>query len=243
MCRAIRLGLFALFLQSATPQTQPDVAEILKKVGNTYKPVTQYEFVAEATVHEKAGEPPSVAHVVFAFKAPNKYRMQGALPGMLGKDAHLEDMLGIHDGSTLWFYFAKLNQYGSFAASELTDDAPGDLGDVSPKSMDSFMMGRFRSVGDHTGGSKFLREESIEIAGTKIACYVCHVVIVSPDSGEYSFTWWIDKKRYRVLREDSADSERVSTTVFSEIKLDEPLPEELFTFKPPPGARKLEARP
>jgi outer membrane lipoprotein-sorting protein len=241
MRRAIRFGLFALFLQAAAPQTRPDAAEILKKVGETYKGVSQYEFVADDTVVEKTGGPPIVAHMVFAFKAPNKYRMQGAVPGMSGKYPVLADALAIHDGSTLWFYFPKMNQYGSFAASELTEDA-GDLSDASPKSMDLFLMGRFRSVADHTAGSKFLREEAIEIAGAKIDCYVCRVVTVSPEGGESTFTWWIDKKRYRVLREESVNAARTSTTVFTEMKLGEPLPDELFTFKPPAGARKAGAR-
>jgi len=49
-------------------------------------------------------------------------------------------------------------------------------------------------------------------------------------------TLWIDKKTFHVLRiEGSGASE-----VFSTVKLNEPLSDDLFKFEPPAGARKLE---
>ena len=214
----------ALLLHAGVAQTRPDVVDILKKVSETYKAASQYEFAVDVTAHG------STSRMVFAFKAPNQYRMQGALPGM---SSDTGDMLIVHDGSAVWFYFPKLNQYSTVPAD------PGDLGDLRPEAADVFMMGRYRGAADHAGASKFLREESIEIAGTKVACYVCHVVTVSAEGEESSCTWWIDKKRYRVRREESADSNEV----FTGIKLNEPLSGELFQFKPPPGARKVEMHP
>ena len=49
----------------------------------------------------------------------------------------------VYDGSALWFYLPKTNQYGSVPASALTADAPGDLGDMRPEAVDEFMMLRF----------------------------------------------------------------------------------------------------
>ena len=239
MRSAIRFGLLALVLQAAVAQTRPDVAEILKKVAETYKAVSQYEFVVDLTLHDKEGGPPSATRMVFAFKAPNQYRMQGAIPGMSAGNPDVGEMLIVHDGSAVWFYFPKLNQYSTLPASELAANDPGDLGDLRPEAADVFMMGRYRGAADHTGGSKFLREESIEIAGMKFDCYVCYVVTVTPEGDESSCTWWIDRKRFRVLREATADSEEV----FTDIKLDESLPDGLFKFNPPPGARKVEMRP
>ncbi len=99
--------------------------------------------------------------------------------------------------------------------------------------MDQFAMTRYRRAADFIEGAKFLREEAIELAGTKVDCYVVAV----PVQGSASlYTWWVDKQRHRILREDDS----VSSAVFTTIKLNEPLPDELFTFTPPPGARKLE---
>ena len=113
MRSAIRFGLLALVLQAAVAQTRPDVAEILKKVAETYKAVSQYEFVVDLTLHDKEGGPPSATRMVFAFKAPNQYRMQGAIPGMSAGNPDVGEMLIVHAGSAVRFYFPKLARLGN----------------------------------------------------------------------------------------------------------------------------------
>ena len=154
------------------------------------------------------------------------------MAGTSNGDPDFGETVNVHDGSTLWFYFPKSNQYASIPANVLTADSPGDSGDLRPEAMDQFMMWRYRGAAALTGGSKFLREDAIEVAGAKVACYV---VTVSPERPGSAYTWWVDKKRYRILREDHAGS----SVVFTLIKLDEPLPDELFQFKPPSGAREI----
>ena len=95
------------------------------------------------------------------------------------------------------------------------------------------MMGHYRSAPNFTAGAKFLREEEIEVASVKIACYV---LTFSPSLHEPAVTWWIDKDRYVVRRSEQAGT----TTVFTTVKLGEPLAPELFQFVPPPGAKKLD---
>ena len=230
---AIRFALLALILRAAVAQTQPDVAEILKKVSDTYRTVSQYEFVAEATGRETGNAP---GHVLIAFKSPNKYRMESSFPGLTGGDSAFNDVVTVCDGSTVWFHLRKSNQYASIPLSEATPGAPGDLGDLRPEAVDEFAMMRYRRATDFIEGAKFLREETIELGGTKVDCYV---VTVSRDGSKFPYTWWVDKQRYRILREDDS----VSSSVFTTIKLNEPLPDDLFTFKPPPGARKMEMHP
>jgi hypothetical protein len=59
--------------------------------------------------------------------------------------------------------------------------------------MDHFMMWRYRDAADFSKPSTFLREETIEVAGAAVACYV---LTVSPQQGGSSaYTWWIDQKR------------------------------------------------
>ena len=231
----ILLGLFALVLRAALAQTQPDVAEILKKVSETYKAASQYEFVVDATVHEARTGRDVTSHMRFAFKAPDRYRVEGSMTGMSVGDLGLGEGIIVHDGSAVWFYLPTSNQYGSFPASGLTADAPGDLGDLNPQAMDYVMMWRYRGATGFADRAKFLREDTIEIAGTRVACYV---VTVSPEQRGSAYTWWVDEKRYRILREDNARS----SSVFSGIKLDEPLTDELFKFVLPPGARKIQTQ-
>jgi outer membrane lipoprotein-sorting protein len=233
MRRPVRFWSFALLLRVALAQTQPDVAQILKKVSETYKAASQYELVGDATSHDARTGKDGTSHMRVAFQAPNRYRIEGGVPGMSVGDSDLSEGVIIDDGVEVWFYLPKSNQYGSFSASALTADAPGDLGDLRPEAVDYFMMGRYRGAADLTAGSKFLREDVIEVAGTKVTCYV---VTVSPDRRGSARSWWIDKKRYRILREDQAGS----SIVFTAIRLGEPLATELFRFVPPPGARKIE---
>ncbi len=233
MRRNIPLALFAFVLPLASAETAPSVAEILNRVGEAYKAASRYEFVADQTMPEpgNAGRVGS-AHSHVAFEAGHRYRLEGRFPGMTPFD----DALIVHDGSVLWFYLAKSNQYGSFPASSLTADDRGDLGDLRPEAVDYFLMSRYRSAADFAGSAKLLREESIPFGGSKVLCYV---ISVSGKNREDASTWWVDKKSSNVLREDGADS----GIVFTMIKLDEPLSDELFKFTPPPGARKIAIQP
>ena len=110
----ILISLLTLLLGAAPAQAQPEVADILKKVSKTYKGVSQYDFVAEQTLKEQGDNtPPLHAHVRIAFRAPNQYRLEGMIPGLLSDDSNFEEVVMIHDGSALWFYLPKSNQYGS----------------------------------------------------------------------------------------------------------------------------------
>jgi outer membrane lipoprotein-sorting protein len=225
-----KFGLFALFSPAAFAQSQPNVADILKKVSETYKSASQYEFITDMTVPGAQANAGTSGHVLFAFKSPDRYRMEGAFPGV----AEFGEALIVDDGSAVWFYVPKTNQYASFPASQVTSDAAGDLGDLRPEAM-AYSMTRFLEVLDMAKGAKVLREESITIAGVKSECFVIAASQSLNDASD-SFTLWVDKKTYHVLREDSGDASMVFTTV----KLGESLPDDLFKFVPPAGANEVE---
>jgi len=232
---AIRIGLFALFLHAASAQAQPDVAEILKKVSDVYKPASQYEFEIDAA--GQAGGKNVTTHLHFAFSAPDRYRMEGLLPGMGGPNSDLgSEGVFVDDGTTLWFYFVKPNKFASIPASALTPDAPGDLGDARPEAMDYVMTWRYRGAADFIQKeAKYLREDVLEIAGKKIACYI---VTIAATMASLTYTWWVDKTTYRILREDDAGS----SAVFTSIRINESIPDAMFKFDPPPGAEKIETQ-
>jgi outer membrane lipoprotein-sorting protein len=202
-----KFGLFALLLPPAYAQSQPNAAAILKKVSKIYKSASQYEFIADVTVQGAQPNAGTSGHMLFAFKSPDLYRMEGAFPGV----AEFGDAVIVDDGSAVWFYVPKTNQYGSFPASQLTADAAGDLGDLRPEVM-TYSMTRFLEALNMAKGAKVLREESITVAGVKAACFVV-AAPQSPDDASGSFTLWIDKKTYHVLREDSGDTNKVETHV------------------------------
>ncbi len=216
MRRTIRFGLLLLALRVAPAQTQPDVGQILKQVAETYRAATEYEIVFDATGREDGKD--VAMHALLASRAPGKYRTEGAFPGM-------EEQVHVYDGVNLWIYSPKENRYQSIPGDQITP-APGGLGE-GPE----FLMSGIRSIASQAMNGKLVREENLGVGGSDTACYVIEATFEGQPE-----TLWIDKKRFLILRKDTADSKVTFTTV----KLNQPLPDELFKFDPPPGAKKIE---
>ena len=225
----ILLGFLAVLPYMAPAQVQPDVAEILKEVSETYKGVSQYEFDAEQTLTLPGNKMPTLAHTRIAFKAPNQYRLEGAIPGLNPNDPDLDETVMIYDGSTLWFYLPKSNQYSSIPAEELASDPEGSA--HTPEATDRVAMEKYRVAADFVDGAKVLREDEIEVAGARVGCYVVSV----PEKRPGPYTWWVDKMSHRIMREVTADG----STIYTTIRLGQALPDNLFKFELPPGARKI----
>ncbi|HTW64921.1 MAG TPA: hypothetical protein VME17_09915 [Bryobacteraceae bacterium] len=138
-------------------------------------------------------------------------------------------MIMVSDGSVIWMYLSQANQYGAIPLRSLTADAPGDLGDARPEAMDDFVMHRYRMATFNASGALFVREEPVTHEGANVNCHVVSVL-------RGAYTWWIDARRYIILREDHAETR----TVFTTIKLGETLPAALFEFSPPAGATKMD---
>jgi len=228
---AVLLGMAALLWRAAYAQVAPDVAEILKKVSETYQ-VSQYELAAEQTLKLPGNQTPAHAHVHVAFKGPNRYRLEGLMPDLANDDPNLVEGAIVHDGSTLWIYFPESNQYGSIPADELAADNEGSA--HTPEATDRVLMQKYRAAADFIDGAKLVRQEEIEFAGEKVGCYVVSV----PQKWPGPYTWWIDKRNAHVLREATSDG----ATDYTMIKLGDPLPDSLFQFRPPPGAKKIGAK-
>jgi outer membrane lipoprotein-sorting protein len=77
MKAAICGAALALFICSAYGQTQPDAAEILKKVNETYKSATQYEFVVDTAYTDAAAAQAPGFPTRLVFKSPDMYRIEG----------------------------------------------------------------------------------------------------------------------------------------------------------------------
>lgn len=233
MRRAIIFCLPILLIPMALPQTPPDLTAVLKRVSEIYKAASQYELIGDATCRARPLAAVVSVHLLIAFRAPNKYRMQAGTPCLGSGTGDMGEALMVHDGSALWAYFLETNRYTSIPASALTADAAGDLGDLRPDSTDRSMMWRYRGVADVAAKAAFVREDTVTFAGAKVTCYV---VVVPPQERLPAQTWWIDKISYHVIRMDDKDS----STVFTTVKLNEALPDELFKFTPPAGAVKME---
>src|SRR5258708_5191457 len=101
---AIRLGLGVMLSAAAIAQSKLDIAEILTKVSETYKAASQYELAADLKLQERGADAGTRSdnRMRFAFQAPNRYRLEGAIPGMSAGFEEFSEALIVHDGSTVW---------------------------------------------------------------------------------------------------------------------------------------------
>src|ERR1700722_4007380 len=152
MRAAIILGLTLLMLPAATAQTKPDLKAVLNKVSQLYKAATQYEFISEGTCRGEQARTGEPFHMLFAYRAPNKYRVQLSAPCRKPGEPDPGESLRVNDGSTLWAYSKKENQYVSIPA-EL-------FGNKQPDSIDEATMARYRGIADLAGQVEFVREEN-----------------------------------------------------------------------------------
>lgn len=205
--------LAATAVASAQPATT--AAEILKRVAAAYV-AKDFEFVTEST------EQGMKMRTHAAFQEPNRFRMEYT---RIDLDPPVLILRVVLDGSGAWTYLEETNKYSFIPRQELTASELQKL-----RAQDLLKL--FGNAETYAAGSELLREETIEIAGTKIECYVVSVPIpgVGPD------TWWISRQTFRVARMDASEGSAVFTTV----RLNEPLAEELFQFSPPPGAQRIE---
>jgi outer membrane lipoprotein-sorting protein len=228
MRATIRFGLFVLLLRASGGQTAPDVTKILQKVADTYRDVTQYELESTITMRDPDTGQVLAGSLQVAYRAPDKYRteMKGDFLSSDRDPAEpiIDDVVTIYNGSNLWAYNPKSNEYRVYTVPNLPRDS-------RPEDVDIFMgIGPYRHASDVWRGARYLRQESVSVDGSKADC-----VVIEADASQGDTTLWIDQKNYHVLRLDIASS----SLVFNSVKLNAPIAAEVFKFVPPPDARKL----
>jgi outer membrane lipoprotein-sorting protein len=206
----------------------PGIDDVLKKVTNTYHDVTEYELVRVV----RSSGPVNSAETHIAFRAPDKYRVELKADKVLAAPRSplaTNDVFDIFDGLTMWEYRPALHIYSKFL-----NRPPKDM---SPDEVDRNVgIGVFRNFADthkSSGGApaRVLRETRFTLNGR-----TCDCVVVEAPSPEGVLTYWVDQQSWQVLRVQMASRFANADMLFPVIKLNEPQPEKLFHFKPPPGA-------
>jgi peroxiredoxin len=111
------------------------------------------------------------------------------------------------------------------------------------------MLEKYQGLASQAKRAKVVREEAIEVGGQNVPCYVVEIGDNRSTASRSSLkTLWIDKTRYIVVREvnlsrearESGDfTEKKTTTVFNIASVNQSLPDELFAFTPPAGAKEI----
>jgi outer membrane lipoprotein-sorting protein len=248
-----------LFLPTGTAlsQNQDESQNILKNVSQTYNSLTSYYFEANSIVEIRSerAQMKMERPIALASVKPDKMRMEVKSP--------LMDMLVISNGPTTWEYMPRLNQYTKKSGGPTTIVSKGKDGIERTSDKEEYLrlmaialgvlLPRYDNILDGLKRSKLLREESLGINGASITCYVIEAEYdrpeAIPNAKESPRTFWIDKERLVVLREqyivkipssEFGTGEQTHTVEFKVVKVNEALPETLFSFTPPEGAKEGE---
>lgn len=239
---------FILFVKGGSEALpNQDIAkDLLEKVSETYKSSSSYHFEGTVTSETKSPVVQSKIEAPFVLAAikPDRIRVEVKSPAM-----GLE-ILSITSGRTTWEYlfpqrqFTKKESKATYAENELYSRMWAVALGV--------MLPQFEYT-ERLVKAKILSEESVEISNTSRSCYVIEAEYDSSDSrpsgGTSHKTLWVDKERYVVLKEVATNkmtwaalggpAEMIFVTTFNVSKLNEPLPDALFIFTPPDGAKEV----
>jgi len=212
------------------------VAGFLRKVSDTYANAKQYRFAVK-----KSGEESGFMQI--AVRKPNQFRLEADGRVLDGADA-FGNVTMLSDGYNAWNYIQGTNQFTKKSTTiPLLDTEPPE---VSPETFvwqaEAVFITRYTEMAKASDHATFLRSETIEAGGGPADCYVFEIRAPLPGYRD-DYTWWVDKKRFLVLREDTkpASARRpASSTIYTVAAINEPLSDELFHFTLPAGAKQVE---
>ena len=242
-------ALVPLFSALGAAQSAQDGAALLHQVADTYKNLRSYRFES-VTVGELISEREhntTTSRLTLAASGPDRLRVDSEGPG--------DWTLVVSDGKTLW----RARPYTrEFMRTALTgpplEPKGGGLDSDAMLRRSKFFLERNGEVDQNLKAAEVLRQETIEVADTPVACTVVVADYAPRGSGVRSWTrtFWIDNARHVILREESVDSgnlfpdqpfveaENRSRVRYTVASINEPVPDALFTYVPPANFRELD---
>lgn len=217
-----------------------DAAALLKQVSQTYSSLRSYHFEGVTVLRTQSDSARSEQEVPFVFAEvrPSKIRFE--------TKSSLTATLFVSDGDTTWTYMPRLHEY-THKRSSTGDGAaqqPAPFRNQNP-------VAEYERLADYAPVARVIRQEGAMISGREIPCWVVELP-GAPETanGVQNFPrlLWIEKERSLVLRDVLSSrvrrpytppSEQIRTCTFTLAKINEPLPDPLFQFVPPDGAREV----
>jgi thiol-disulfide isomerase/thioredoxin len=239
--RTVALAL--LFWSSMCAQSLPDGEALLKNQGAALNRFHSIQYIDSTTseVSTPAGPVKFVSETSTAVVNPGKSRTEITNQGITS--------LAVSDGEVSIIYSSPQKEYVKVPA------ALGPEGIMRSIGMNMPDLSKF-----HTA-AKTLRDETIEIDGAPHDCWVVEsqpgdLSLPVPQSSQMPqpkitgarFTYWIDKKLNLTLQIETTVNVQVASqppasvhgiTLKKDLKIDRPIPDSLFTFTPPAGAKEV----
>src|SRR5262245_62948194 len=230
----------------------PDAKAILKQVAETYKNLRTYHFEGRFTqeqVIESIGLKDEMKReelFVNAAIKPDRSRIES-------KNTHIS-VTSVSDGKTKWLYAPGPNEYTRTEEGlvrQVTGSPVRNSAPMAHLANATNLLAGYSRVADRLGDAKIIGEETLEIGGRRSDCFVIEAYYFATSTGRQSSTLtrklWIDKSRNIVLREIQHTEARMRgrtvnskmTYIFTVARVGESIPESLFAFVPPEGAKEV----
>ncbi len=228
------ISLLAAMAAVASGQTGP---EILQKVAATYHSLKSYHFEAQVVTESASAGNESRARStrIAAANLPGRRRLESKGGQMAS--------LRIYDGQTVWEYRPGPNQFARQDQATFQLPRMSTLNDP---------VENYKAL-DKAAGAKLLREDTITVSGGQHLCWVVEVPPRFPPGGlileRSPATYWVDQSRNIILKEMEsiklkspmmdAPQNQTSTITYTLARINDPAPDDLFRFQPPPDAAEV----
>jgi outer membrane lipoprotein-sorting protein/peroxiredoxin len=234
------IQMVSVFCLLAFAQEAPDARTLLKQTSEVLLHHKSY-LVDQRAVIDVGGPLPSRVEMLvkIAVSTPGKLRIEST--------SKLGDSLIVSDGENTWMYLGTLQQYTKTAAAS----TPASLVKSLVPGMSS-VMDQLKAKDPYVS-AKVTGEETVEVEGQKIDCYVVEGrldKISLPGSIEMTDAVqkvWVDKVSKLSLKQTmtatmeggplTAPAQMNQAVTITSQKLDAPVPDSVFTFTPPEGSK------
>ncbi|HLG95856.1 MAG TPA: redoxin domain-containing protein [Bryobacteraceae bacterium] len=236
------VALIVVFCAACFADTPPHAKVLLKESGDALRDTQSYVIEQSVLVEMSGGiESRMELPVKVAASNPGKLRIESSGP--------VGSTLIVSDGENTWMYVGPLKQYTRTPAASSPDAL---LKSINPGIAQ--MLADFKAK-DPFLSSTVTGEEKVEMGGQPFDCFVVEAKLDRIDMpGGMALTkgamkMWIDKKTKLTLKQTAAatmeggslrrPAEMNQTISMLSVKLNDPVPEEMFRFTPPEGAREV----
>ena len=242
MLRPVLAALLVLTLAGPVrAEPTPDARTLLQQVSDTYRGLTSYRFEGEISIRVDGGGVDTTMHVPLVVAADRGGRLRVNV-----RHAQMGGLM-VSDGKRTTTYVYLYNQYAQKPAEAALDSAGG------LKPPPNSPVTRYFDPLQGLRTAAVTGEQSVGIGGVMADCWVvtCEMTpppaIAADTTARSGVVFWVDKARALVLRDSSSvrlhnpatgtsiASEQV--TSFTYARVNEALPDTLFAFVPPEGAR------
>ncbi len=201
----------------------PNVADLLRRVSETYSTLATFDFEAR-TSRIDPGEMHLANHIRYARDAGGRYyySFQGTSLRQI-----------VSDGTRVYAYFSSDNSYSI--------EDPGSPLELTIEQQQNAHIERYANLDRLTANARFLRFETLKRPHARIEAAVVQIEVKSLVKTGFRSTLWIDPERAVILRAEYADYPQTNLRERCDYLrppgLQPPDPS-LFDFNPPKDARR-----